>query len=116
MFHHITFLEPVALNAAYRKRGFGKGMYMVDAGKTYKEGLFWEAKMAWKNDPLIGDLTMDLIITRPNHRSDIDSYLKLTLDALQTVVYKNDRQIKRLMVDMEYGPASIEIYVKKLTN
>lgn len=115
IFSLITSLEPVAINKAYRRRGFAPGMYMVDEGKSYKEGLFWEAKQCWKNDPFTCDLEVVLTFIRPNRRSDIDAYIKLTLDALQKVVYENDRQIRKLTVEIKKGTPQIEITVKPLT-
>lgn len=116
MFYLSTTLEPVALNAAYRRRGYGGGMYMIDEGKNFKLALFLKAKEVWKNDLMVGDLEGFLTITRPNRRSDSDSYEKLIWDALQKVVYKNDRQIRSHHVKMLVGEPRIEITVKPLAS
>jgi Holliday junction resolvase RusA-like endonuclease len=57
----------------------------------------WQAKVAMREaklEPLIGAVAIDVeIVTDGFPRSDIDNVLKLVADALNKIVYDDDRQI-----------------------
>lgn len=46
---------------------------------------------------------MKLGIIKPTRRPDVDNILKLTLDALEKLAYKNDSQICRVVIDKDYS-------------
>lgn len=88
---------------------------MAEEGKNFKLALYLAAKEVWKTDPMTCDLEAFLTVTRPNRRSDSDSYEKLIWDALQKVVYVNDRQIRWHHVKMLVGVPQLEIVVKPIS-
>jgi crossover junction endodeoxyribonuclease RusA len=51
--------------------------------------------------PLAGPVSVNLQIFRRHKRGDIDGWLKVSLDSLQGVAYKNDSQIRSLLVSMD---------------
>ena len=95
----LTVELPPPLNATYR---MGHGMmYKTKEMKDWQEMVGWEYKrhhtsLRWLTDPLYVGITMFLKRDR-----DIDSSLKGVLDALQGIVYTNDKQIVHLNVRKE---------------
>jgi len=85
---------PVTTNQAYRRRK-GYGMYMTENAKQWKAliGVLGKRAMAGKA-PLEGDIGVSLDLTFDTFRPDVDGPIKLVLDALQGIAYKNDRQVR----------------------
>jgi len=42
---------------------------------------------------LTGDIVLNLTVFRPRKSGDLDNYLKIMLDALQGILYENDKQV-----------------------
>lgn len=65
------------------------------------------------NKTLDGDLSMkiDFCITKGKREPDIDAVLKLLLDSLENVMYKNDKQIKFLQVAKHLNQDDSELVV-----
>jgi Holliday junction resolvase RusA-like endonuclease len=77
----------------------------------------WQAKVAMKQaklEPLIGNVAIDIeIISNSVARSDIDNVLKLLCDALNKIVYDDDRQIVDARIQRRRIPgAKDELRVK----
>ena len=67
-----------------------------------------------------GDLSMkiDFCIAKGKREPDIDGVLKLLLDSLEDVMYKNDRQIKELIIrkHLDQDESELVILVEEITN
>lgn len=66
--------------------------------RAYHEEAFWLTVKALtrsgrRTDPLAGELKVTLDFYRPARRGDLDNRIKVTLDALQGIAFKNDSQI-----------------------
>ncbi len=86
--------KPVAINAR-----FAQGFHTTNHYKKAKNGIHLEFKSQWNYDILNGD-ECAIEIKMEQGRADIDAYIKIILDALQGVVYENDRQVKKLSVEI----------------
>jgi len=81
--------------AGRRKGGYPMTFLTTDA-KAYKETVAWEAKMAYKGEIIIDPVKVSIWYYFPNKmRRDIQND-KLTLDALENIIYKDDKQVAEL--------------------
>jgi len=91
-------IKAVSTNAAYRKRGYGKGMYMTKEGKTYKEAIGWAAA-ALQQEMYTTPVSLWLEFHYADKRKrDVDGAIKLTMDSLQNILIENDYQVQELRV------------------
>ena len=89
----------VSTNSAYRRANFG-GMYMTAEGKAFKSRIALAAKLAMGHRvPYTGPVSIEIGYWFKTAANDIDGPVKLTVDALQGIVFKNDRQVVHLAVD-----------------
>ena len=110
-----TLPMPPSINETYRVHG----------NYTYKTKIArdWEVEAGWAMKSIYREkhdseadmaITLDFYFKRDR---DIDSGIKILLDFLQTQIYKNDRQVKKLQVtknkDSEKPRVEIEIEVLK---
>ena len=67
---------------------------MVDTteAKNYKQQLFYKLS-PMIDEPMRGDVCVNMTVFRPSRRGDLDNYNKVLFDALQGIVYLNDSQI-----------------------
>ena len=83
----------VSTNAAYRKN-FRGGFYMSAEGKAFKAGVTLAARRAMNGKAATTEPVSVLIdFWFRTMASDVDGPVKLVLDALQGVCFKNDRQV-----------------------
>ena len=76
---------------------------MTKIGKDLKDQYTLESRSQWKNEPLEGDLDVDIKIYHGDKRKrDIDNFHKLILDALSGVVWYDDKQIVKLTTEKFY--------------
>lgn len=89
---------PVGQNSAYRRSRNG-GMFMAREARAWKDGVAICARLAMQGRPPIeGPVSVTFRFHFPTRRNDIDSSLKGTLDALQKIVIRDDRQVVELVV------------------
>lgn len=50
----------------------------------------WEAKQAWQKPPASGPVRLEVVTSC---RNDLDNLLQSVMDALQGIVYEDDRQV-----------------------
>jgi Holliday junction resolvase RusA-like endonuclease len=87
----------VSTNAAYRKTAHA--FYMTAAGKAFKAAVQKAAQEAMRGCfPMSGPIVVLLDFWFKTTANDIDGPVKLVLDALQGIVYLNDRQVVSLSV------------------
>ena len=90
----------ISTNAAYKKTRWGS-FYMSREGKQFKTDLAFMASQAMRGTKRFAKpipLTVELNITFPSRRSDIDGPVKLILDAMNKIVWDDDKQVWDLTV------------------
>lgn len=97
----ITLDWPPLNNVYYRHRAM-KGhavVYLSPEGVQYKTDARWLALSQWHREPLRGPVHLLVRLYRPRAVGDIDGPLKAILDSMSGVLYLDDKQIVRLVVD-----------------
>ena len=110
--------NPISTGTIYRSTARGIH-YMTKRGKDRKEQYMWEAKSQWKGEPLMGELQVDIrLYFETKRKADWDNFHKISMDALQGIVFENDSQIKIARVEKFYDKENprIEIYLTQLIN
>ncbi|MCC6212137.1 MAG: RusA family crossover junction endodeoxyribonuclease [Burkholderiales bacterium] len=103
--------QPISVNELYRTNLHTGAKYLTDAQRQFRSqvigivrGEMLRAEL--RNQPLLGKLEARVVVS---DRLDIDNGLKSLLDALQHAkAYRNDGQIRRLIVDVVAMPAGRE--------
>jgi Holliday junction resolvase RusA-like endonuclease len=72
-------------------------MYMTAGDKALKEAYMWEARAQWQGRPLEGHV--ELAIALYFRKADWDNFHKLSCDALTGIVYGDDSQVRRVVVE-----------------
>lgn len=99
--------NPISTNSIYRAGCVGNKphLYLAPSGKSRKTEYQWQVKTQYKDRPLHGSLAMEVklyFVDRREH--DWDNYHKLSQDSLEGMVFENDNQIKRCLVEKFYDP------------
>lgn len=109
---------PPLLNTLYHP--YRGRMVLDEKAVAYKNDTRWQCVLQMRAqgiyDPLDGDLMLDIQVYRPRQgkrKGDIDSTLKCLLDSLQEVVYADDDQVVKLILEKHSDPANprVEIMV-----
>ena len=112
--------NPLSTQHCYKhvcRNGKFPSVYMDARCKTMKEDYMWQAKTQWKRKPLTEELSVGIKLYFGDKRKrDWDNYNKLFLDALEGIVYVNDNQIKKALVEVFYDKENphIEIIINNL--
>lgn len=91
-------------------------MYLSNTGTALKKQYSKEARSQWGSQPLSGKLEVTLSFFHGDQRKrDIDNYNKLILDALSGILYYDDKQIQKLLIEKHYDKANprIELSIKQ---
>lgn len=120
--HNLILLgEPLSTNHIYKfhcKFGFPSG-YMSADGKTLKDSYVLQAKNQFKSKPLTEELSIriKLYFSRKG-KHDYDNYGKIFNDALSGIVWKDDSQIKKALIEVCYDKDNprIELIVEEFIN
>ena len=104
---------PVSVNAIYKRakmRSGKPGMYMTQKAKQFKEELAWSAKMAskkynWKFFKENRFFYVDLYFTFKSKKRFVDpnNTHKVTLDALEGILFENDKWALTRDMDAKFG-------------
>ena len=125
----ISFLIPrkaVGVNEAYLRAGWnsnrgsggGTGLILSPAGRAFKECAAAYALVAAKRADWPAPSTVKRVFVTLqawNSRHDIDSCIKLTLDAFQGILYVKDSAVRRLLIEepgKDDGPPRVEVSVE----
>lgn len=105
--------KPIPINQKY---GVMNGrMLLQKKYRDTKEAMTWETKGQWQNEPMEGDVALNVLFYYGDKRKrDIDTYLKILLDSMEGIVYKNDCQINEMHVfkeTVDKNDARVEIQV-----
>lgn len=107
---------PVSVNdmmGSFVPKGHSRPIpYVTPEAKRYKQTVGWLAKKAGFREPTTKPIEIASVTLHPRTigpkglptgaMMDLDNVLKVALDALKKIVYKDDRQIKRIR-NIEYG-------------
>jgi len=91
-----------------------KGGYTNPRIKAWQNTVSWEAKIAMNGkDRLEGPLEAHLWFVRPNKRKvDVDNLSKAILDAMNEIVYSDDKNVMDAYIHKRYGkPPGIYVCV-----
>ena len=101
---------PPSDNSVYRRNPHSMGMFMTPEGKTWKEVVRWKCP---KMEVLVCPIEVVIETTfNSNRRQDVQNRVKLTLDAMQGFIYKDDCQINKLTIIKKYGQKKTVILVR----
>jgi crossover junction endodeoxyribonuclease RusA len=67
-------------------------MVVSTEAREYREHVGWICRSAGV-DMLSGDVTVVMSVYRPRKVGDLDNCIKIILDAMQGIVYENDKQV-----------------------
>ena len=115
--HNLLKLKsiPILLNRLYIPiiRNRKPSIMKSKDGKESTKLIQMECIRQKANKTLDGDLSMkiDFCIAKGKKEPDIDSVLKLLMDSLENVMYKNDKQIKFLQVAKHLNQDDSELIV-----
>ena len=91
--------KAISTNATYL-RSANRRLRKSDEAIAWQTKIKYAARRAMHGKrPLSGSVECSLLIAFPTQRNDIDGPIKGILDALQGIVYANDRQVRRLVVE-----------------
>ena len=99
----MKYLVVVPGNPKPKKRPrFGQGRaYRVD--RRDEQAVSWHARQVFRAWPVQGDVKLRAIFYRKDRRRcDTDNLLKLVMDGLNRVAWKDDSQVKEVSVRLEY--------------
>ena len=115
-----TLPYPPSTNRIWRSfslPGGGVKVVLTPEARRYKQEVFWRAKAAGMH-VIGGPVSVSIRLIPPGKRSiDVDNAVKVTLDALEHVAYRNDKQVRRLYAEVgepEKGRARLEVEVTEL--
>ena len=86
-------------------RSFGKfvSMYISKRGKEVKASYQQQASEQWKGKMLEGDVEIDIkLYFGTKRKSDWDNFHKVSMDALSGIVWVDDVQIQKAVVEKFY--------------
>jgi len=112
----ITLLgEPLSTSSIYKSHSkFGHPVvYMTTKGKALKESYQWQVKSQWKSkantDPVEVCISLYFGTKR---KCDWDNFHKLSMDAMSKIVWEDDSQIIRSVVEKFYDKQNPRIEVE----
>lgn len=96
---------PPSANRLWRTTRQGR-MYKTQEAADYGMGVGWIV-MEHGINPMTGPVCLSLQFYRPMQRGDLDNRIKAVLDALNGVLYKDDKQVVELhafLADDKHNP------------
>lgn len=123
------FLSFVVTGTPRSKQSFrytkdGRG-YIPAVTKTWQDQVGWEAKIAMQGkSPHQGPVAVDLLFVIPGTKQkiDLDNLSKNVLDGMKNVVYGDDNQVFRLVIEKRYTkdknevPPGVHVIVRNLVD
>lgn len=109
----ITLPYPISANRYWR---MWQGRMVVSTeARNYKEQAGWIAKGAGV-DMITGDVALTVKVFRPQKRGDLDNTLKVLIDSLKGVIFKDDNQVTEIhayLDDDKHNPR-VEVGIREL--
>ena len=111
--------SPLSTQHIYRStcRGFFPTTHMTKEGKDLKEYYQLEAQIQYKGKAILTDCDMEILLYfKDKRRRDVDNYNKLVLDSLEGIIYEDDKQIQKLIVEKKISAEDprVEIKISKI--
>ena len=72
--------------------------HMKPRAREWQETVASTARVFYREDPLEIPLSVEMEFYVQKDRADLDNLCKAVLDGLQGIIFKNDRQVKRLVL------------------
>ncbi len=97
---------PVPPSANNYWRVANNRIVVTTEARNYKQQIFYQLSRKI-DEPLRGDIAVNVTVFRPQKRGDLDNFLKIMLDALQGIIYLNDSQVVEIHAfrdDDKYNP------------
>lgn len=93
--------QPMSTQTIYLQHGHIR--FMKKTAKERKEQYQWEAKSQWKKPMLTCEIAIGIkIYFGTKRKADWDNFHKLSMDALSGIVWEDDSQIKKCLVEVFY--------------
>jgi Holliday junction resolvase RusA-like endonuclease len=101
----IKFFVPGKAIPKQSYRAVKGGGYTDPKVKAWQETISWNARDAvHMQEWYTGDLEVSLLFVLPdNRRKDLDNLSKAVLDGMNGIVYADDKQITRLVLEKQVG-------------
>lgn len=80
------------------RKGKNGTFYTPTRTREYENLVAWEARMAHVGDTFPGPVKLDLLIKSSKCRADTSNILKAIEDAMNGIVYNDDRQIMEIHI------------------
>ena len=117
LFTHKEHLVPInqKLGPCYRFLGRGKKALSIRIKPEY--AACWEGvRVHWLKEAMSQNIQLDSeskfeIWVFQNSRVDVDAYIKAIQDTLQGIVYKDDKQVEKVILE-KWNRKDIEVTVK----
>ena len=98
-------------------RGKRSIMYMCGKGKKIKKAYIEEVIEQYKGKLHTEDLGLEIkFYFGTRHKRDVDNYNKLVLDAMEGIVYEDDKLVRPLIVDKFYDKENPRIEIRIIKN
>lgn len=114
---YLKFIERLISKDNFKSFNRRTGLpFLSSKFKAFEQKIAWECKSQYKGKILVGDLQVLIIAYFKNKKhADTGNLSKGILDALQNAIYNNDRQIKKLMIEVKENSEKewFEIYIKE---
>ena len=91
---------PPSVNHLYMRLGNGR-VVKTEQARAFSEEVALCGRLV---TPIKGAIRLDIWLYRPARRGDIDNYNKALLDALQGVVYEDDKQVVEMHIYLDRDP------------
>jgi Holliday junction resolvase RusA-like endonuclease len=107
--------EPKSNQKIYKitSRGRFASMYMSKEGKSIKKSYKTQSKLQWANKLILDDVSVEIkLYFGTKRKCDIDNFGKLLFDSLTGIVWEDDSQIQKMIVEKHYDKINPRIEIK----
>lgn len=95
--------KPPSSNHSYLRSKNGR-MYMPKEVREYKDNVGQFASITYNGSPIKTNLYAEVThIFNDNRKRDVQNLNKALFDALENIIYVNDTQIKKILMELQNG-------------
>lgn len=88
-----SFSLPIPPSANRYWQVYNNRIVVTQEAKDYKDEVYLQLK---NYVPLMGDVAVNFTVFRPARRGDLDNYTKVMFDALNGLVWHDDKQVAEI--------------------